>query len=118
MEVQPEAAQWVSTNICVCCWHAHHTVSRQAHAGADLVKAGGSCACAGAPRALAPLHQLTPICHLLHHFLLHEEEVHALHLALFGLLAGVPGANAQQCESFVTSVEAEVVDEGQAKLAA
>ena len=69
-------------------------MSRGAHAGADLVKAGGSCACEGAPRALAPLHQETPICHLLHHLLLHEEEVHALRLALLRLLAGVPGAKA------------------------
>lgn len=66
----------------------------KACAGADLVQAGGGCACEGPPRALAPLHQLTPICHLLHRLLLHKEEVHALHLALFRLLAGVPG---RQC---------------------
>ena len=68
------------------------------------MKTGGSRACEGPPLALAPLHQLIPICHLLHHLLLHEEEVHALHLALLRLLAGVPGADAPQCESFVMRV--------------
>lgn len=89
----------------------HHMVSRKAHAGADLVKARGSRACEGAPRALAPLHQLTPICHLLHHLLLHKEEVHALNLALFRLLAGVPVAATPQRDTFVMSAKAQVADE-------
>lgn len=64
------------------------------NANTDLMKARGGCAGEGAPLPLTPLYQLTPVSHLLHHLLLEEEEVHALHLAFLRLLAGVPDANA------------------------
>ena len=78
---------------CVGCYHDCYTGLDRA-VNADLVQAAGGCASEGPPLPLAPLHQLTPISHLLHHLFLDEEEVHALHLALLRLLAGVPDAHA------------------------
>ena len=72
------------------------TLGVEAPMHANLLKTGGSRACEGPPLPLTPLHQLTPICHLLHNLLLHKEEVHALHLALLRLLACMPDANAPQ----------------------
>lgn len=96
----------------VCMSVATMQISLRRNAVAHLVKARSGCASEGPPLTLTPLHQLTPISHLLHHLLLHEEEVCALHLALLGLLAGVPVANALgMLLCFI--IEGEVGDESQ-----
>ena len=65
-------------------------VMLQASLGTDLLQGGCCSACDDASWPLSKLHQLSAVCHLLHDLLLDKAEVHALHLTLLLLLAGVP----------------------------